>query len=158
MKHLFFLFTVLLVACNSQPSKQMSDTTNYDSTNVKKSESVERTGFCNQFAEEILKSSPRYKNLTDGLLQAVRQNGGTSVSIVIEKSPDTTNNKSYEYSANYEMRLAENYPDRQVSIARFVFDPASKELYEYDVIADTLNSIPFEAKLLDDPQKYCRED
>lgn len=156
MKHIFLLLTVVLVACNSQPSKQRGDSANTDSSNTDKMESVDKPGFCDALVEEILKSSPRYKKLTEGLLQAVKRNGGTSVSVVMEKSPDATDKKAYEYSANYEMQLAENYPDRQISIARFVFDPSEKELYEYDIIADSLKSIPFDQKLLDNAKEYCK--
>lgn len=156
MKHIFLLLTVVLVACNSQPSNQRGDSANTDSSNTDKMESVDKPEFCDALVEEILKSSSRYKKLTEGLLQAVKRNGGTSVSVVMEKSPDATDKKAYEYSANYEMQLAENYPDRQISIARFVFDPSEKELYEYDIIADSLKSIPFDQKLLDNAQEYCK--
>lgn len=156
MKHIFLLLTVVLIACNSQSSKQGNDSAINDSVTIGKTESVEKNGFCDKLVEEILKTSPRYKKITDGLLEAVKRNGGTSVSVVMEKSPDTTDKKSYEYSTNYEMQLTENYPDRQVSIARFVFSPSTKELYEYDIIADSLKSIPFDVKVLDNPKEYCK--
>ena len=158
MKHIIFLLAVIVVACNSQPSKKVSDSSASDSnaTELVEKGQVEKNNFCNELAEEILKSSPRYKKLTEGLTQAVKRNGGTSVSITMEKSPDASGNNLQEHSASYEMQLTENYPDRQVSIARFVFDPAKTQLYEYDIIADSLKSIPFDQALLNNAQDYCK--
>lgn len=153
----FFLFLSLAVTACNQPMPQQSG--NYSDT-VKNSDPSSATvamesQYCNQLAEEILKSSAQYKKLTEGLLEAVRKNGGTSVSIFMEKSPEAEMN-SFAYSPRFEMQVNENYPDRKVNIGRFVFDPAKDLLYEYDVISDSLITIQFDTGLLAQSGKYCR--
>ena len=93
MKSFYFvLLSLIIISCNTRNQRSESDTTGQDSA-IESPETdnnaVSSIVYCPELVKEILKSSPRYKQLTDGLLQAVKKNEGTSVDIVLDKSPDT---------------------------------------------------------------------
>lgn len=96
----------------------------------------------------ILTTSPSFINKTKGLNEAVIKNGGTSYGYTIEGSPNPKKDNAISYSETYDFNLHESYPDRMTIIARYTFDPAKKQLYLYDTVEDSLNSIDFDKKLL----------
>jgi hypothetical protein len=99
-------------------------------------------------AQEILTTSPRYKELTKGLYDVVIKNGGSSIGISLEGSPDSKNDKSIKYSKTYDFALYEMYTERKMSTTRFSFSPEKKQLYEYDAVNEELNPIEFDKNLL----------
>ncbi|MBL0056756.1 MAG: hypothetical protein IPP31_11365 [Chitinophagaceae bacterium] len=80
--------------------------------------------------------------------EAIQKNGGSSYGIMLEGSPDPIRDQANERSSTYDLSLHESYPDRITVIARFSFDPVKKQLFERDVIEDTLIPISFDSKLL----------
>jgi hypothetical protein len=154
----FFIVLALLFSCKTQNQQTANDSASVDTVVSKEKPSTVDTSvqFCGELVKEILKSSPRYKQLTSGLLEAVKKNGGTSVDIMIDKSPEHNKKDASEYSANYEMQISESYPDRQVNLAHFSFNPSKGELYEYDVVRDQLITIDFDKELLGGAGRYCK--
>lgn len=96
----------------------------------------------------IVETSARCKALTKGLYDRIVKNGGTSYGVMLESSPNPKADPSQGYSATYNFNLHETYPDRMPIIARFVFDPKKKQLYEEDSANDKLIPIPFDKNLL----------
>jgi hypothetical protein len=97
---------------------------------------------------EILTTSPRYKQLTKGLNEAVVKNGGQFFGISLEGSPYPRIDKSWNYSKTYDFTLYEMYVERQLNTARFSFDPVNKQLYELDEVHEILVPIEFDRSLL----------
>ena len=78
------------------------------------------------------------------------KNGGQSFGVSLEQSPHPKHDKAWSYAKTYEFLIYEKYADRQLSSARFSFDPQKRQLFEYDPILDTLKPIAFNKKLLVD--------
>lgn len=157
IKLLLLYFMVLLAAaCNNQQRKEVENETFGDTnqaaekiinTKVSKTEKKEiKTS--EKMVNGILTTSPRYKQLTKGLLESVRKNGGQSFGIRLEGSPDPQQDNSLGYSKTYDYTLYEMYTEREVNTARFSFDPQKKLLFEYDVLNNKLIPIEFDRKLL----------
>lgn len=150
------LFILMAMACNNQQSKKSEQ----NISTVKKSlpekiinkkinnSEIKKGKECESLVKEILKSSPRYKELTKGLEKAVIKNGGQSFGISLEGSPIPQQDNTWIYSKTYDYSIYEAYTDRQLNIARFSFDPNTKQLFEYDVNLDKLKLIEFDRSLL----------
>lgn len=98
--------------------------------------------------KEILTTCPRYRQLTKGLRKAVIKNGGQSFGVRLEGSPNPKKDKAWSYSKTYDYTIYEMYPNRQLNIARFSFNPKNNQLYEYDAVLDQLQPIVFNRNLL----------
>ncbi|RPH31866.1 MAG: hypothetical protein EHM93_11810 [Bacteroidales bacterium] len=126
------IFSILIVfACNSKDSKKNKFRLNRES-----------------IIQEIITTSPRYKELTKGLYDVVIKNGGSSIGISLEGSPDAKKDKVISYSKTYDFTLYEMYTERKMNTTRFSFSPEKKQLYEYDAVNDTLKPIDFDKNLL----------
>ncbi|TCD04621.1 hypothetical protein EZ449_16870 [Pedobacter frigidisoli] len=101
-----------------------------------------------KIAYKIVETSLRCKSLTKGLFERIIKNGGTSYGVMLETSPNPKTYPSQGYSATYNFNLHESYSDRMPIIARFVFDPKKKQLYEEDTANDKLIPISFNKNLL----------
>ncbi len=110
---------------------------------------------CKDMALEILTTSPRFETLTKGLHEAIVKNGGTAFGITLEGSPEAEKD-ALDYSPTYDFSVHETYPDRNVVIARFTFNPKEQQLYEYDSITDKLNPIDFDKNLLEKLKQVCQ--
>jgi len=97
---------------------------------------------------EILTTSPRYKQLTKGLNEAIVKNGGQFFGINLEGSPYPRKDKTWNYSKTYDFTLYEMYVERQLNTSRFSFDPVNKQLYELDEVHEKLVPIEFDGSLL----------
>ena len=161
--HLFFglVISVTFFSCNvnkinnqnktdtsiiNQPDKIISSQKGIENNNSKS---------CLDVVEDILTTSPRYMELTDGLHKAIVKNGGTSFGITLEGSPNPKNDVALDFSKTYDFNIHESYPDRSPVIFRFTFDPSNKQLYEYDIINDKLLRIDFDRDLLIIINKIC---
>lgn len=141
-KILLILSMLLVFACNSKQRKQ--DKLESEKSIIIKSEFKTR----GSLVKEILITSPRYKQLTEGLYDVVIKNGGLSIGVSLEGSPNPQKDKAYIYSKTYDFTLYEMYPDRKMSTSRFSFNPENKLLYEYDAVYDQLKPIEFDKNLL----------
>ncbi|WP_231427763.1 hypothetical protein [Pedobacter sp. Leaf250] len=101
-----------------------------------------------KIAYKIVETSPRCKQLTKGLYERVVANEGTSYGIMLESSPNPKTDPSQSYSKTYDFNLHESYSDRMPIIARFVFDPIKRQLFEQDTVNDRMIPISFDKKLL----------
>ena len=117
---------------------------------TKPGEAKENRGLktCVDVVMEILTTSPTFLKETKGLDEAIVKNGGTSFGITIEGSPNPKSDDALDYSKTYDFNIHENYSDHMPVIARFTFNPADRQLYEYDIAEDKLNPIDFDRNLL----------
>ena len=111
---------------------------------------------CENLVADILTTSPRYRQLTKGLNNAVVKNGGLPFGISLEGSPNPRQDKAWSYSKTYDFTVYEMYTDRQLNTARFSFDPSNKQLYEYDAVNDKLKPIEFDRNLLLKFEALCK--
>lgn len=112
---------------------------------------------CKDIAMEIMRTSPAYRKITRGLYEAVVRNGGTSISILTEGSPNPEMDGAMGYSDTYDFSVHETYSDRMPVVARFSFNPADRQLYEYNVVEDKLYPIDFDRKLLLKFNEICNK-
>lgn len=161
-KVFFLALTTVLFSCNKkeivikETSKNVDTMTAKDSVKTSPIEKRSDTIACVDVVIEILTTSPSYIKDTKGLYEAVVKNGGTSIGITVEGSPNPKTDKALSYSETYDLSLHETYPDRMPTIARYTFDPSKKELFEYDVVEDTLVPIQFNKNLLPKFLKTCK--
>jgi len=157
-------FILAAFACHNQQSKKAEGNaiatgkpTSEKSIN-KKTNKTEIKEFkpCEYLVTEILTTSPRYKQLTKGLNEAVVKNGGLSFGISLVGSPNLRHDKAWRYSKTYDFTVYEMYTDRQLNTARFSFNPNDKQLYEYDAVHDQLKPIEFDRSLLLKYEEVCK--
>lgn len=165
IRNLIIAIVLLLsFACNNKQSKKAEGDVpevkdlNVDKSLIKKPDNTDKIEFkpCKSIVTEILTSSPRYKQFTKGLNEAVVKNGGLSFGINLEGSPNPKLDTVCCYSSNYDFSVYESYTDRQLSTARFSFNPNNKQLYEYDAIHDQLKPIEFDRSLLVEYKAFCK--
>jgi hypothetical protein len=108
----------------------------------------EKTVPCINLIVEIVKTSPRYRELTKGLEEEIKKNGGISYGISLEGSPHPAKDKACCYSKTYDFTVNEIYSSRQLSAARFSFNPENQLLYEYDAVLEEKVRIDFDEDLL----------
>ncbi len=139
---------------NTQDSANQNDSINNDKpeSSTKKEDDISSI----DVVFEILESSQSYKEKTNGLHEAIKKNGGTSFGITVEGSPNPEKDNAMKYSENYDLALHETYPDRNVTIKRYTFDPKKRQLFLYDVVEDDLKPINFDKKLLVKFDKVCK--
>jgi len=158
LKRMVFIFVVaggLLQSCAKQ--KDGSVAASMDSVSSKQSADSKGKKTCPDIASEIMASSATFKNKTEGLLEAIVKNGGTSYGIELEGSPDPIIDKAPAQSKTYDFNLHETYADRAPVVARFSFDPQSKQLYLYDPVLDSLTPIDFDRRLLRKFDEICQD-
>lgn len=135
---------------------ESDNTTDKNITNkIESSEQLELTN-CAEIVTQILTTSPRYKELTKGLYDAVVRNGGTSFGITLEGSPNPKDDNAWAYSETYDFSLHETYDDRMPVLARFTFNPTKRQLFEYDVVNNNLKIIQFDRNLLLNFNELCK--
>jgi hypothetical protein len=101
-----------------------------------------------ELVELVLTTSPRYIEVTKGLKDKVVKNGGIDFGVNLESSPEQGNGKKGLYSNTYDFTIYETYKERQLNTSRFSFNPENKQLYEYDILNDSLVPIEFDRTLL----------
>ena len=167
MKTLSLIFAGLLLtaSCTQQKQETKKETVKTDtlvktivSTNKPAKADTVRPVFqspCSQIVYEILTTSESYKSLTDGLEERVIKNGGTSIGFMCEGSTTPKIDSAENYSKPYDDSVHESYPDHSPVIARYTFDPAKKQLFEYNTALDSLIPVSFNKNLLLDLDKAC---
>ncbi len=115
----------------------------------------ERNSKCIDAVISIIKSSPSYKAATNGLQKRVIKNGGTGFSFFVDSSPNQERDMANAPSENYALSIHENYLDRSPTVLQFIFKPASKKLYELDVVSGEEKEIPYKKTTLTIFKKVC---
>lgn len=111
---------------------------------------------CHQIILEALISSKRCKEITNGLNDRIAKNGGTSYGFILEGSPNPRQDSAVAYSTTYDFSLHEIYPDHDPVIARFTFDRTKEQLYEVDVVSDSLIPIEFDKLRYSNLMHLCK--
>ncbi|MBI9069200.1 MAG: hypothetical protein JEZ09_18025 [Salinivirgaceae bacterium] len=126
---------------NSEVIHQTTDT-------VLRKETEEKLQAIELLVKEILTTSPRYIKLTKGLQDKVVKNGGLYFGVFMERGPQGIKQKKDSYSKTYDFTLYEMYEERQLNNSSFSFNPENKQLFEYDILKDSLVPIEFDQTLL----------
>lgn len=111
---------------------------------------------CIDVVEEIITTCPSYLKKTKGLGQQVIDNGGFGFGHIFEGSPNGEKGDDCPYAEMYEFNLHEYYATHSPTLARYSFNPNTKELFEYNPIDDQLFAIPFNKKLVEKFVKACK--
>lgn len=96
----------------------------------------------------LLTTAPKFLEMTEGFNDRIIQNGGMGYEINLKASPDSVITKAWRQDTVYEFGLYASYPDRIQLYNTFIFDPKKKQLFEWDVVNDTLIPIKFDRSLL----------
>jgi len=112
---------------------------------------------CIEAVFSIIESSKEFRELTDGLEDRIRENGGTGYGFTVEVSPNPITDKAYEKGDFYEISLHESYGDRMPNIAHFRFDHHQKKLFIMNVVNADYEEIGFNEKLVESFVLECSE-
>ena len=111
---------------------------------------------CVDVVLSILDTSPAFIERTNGLSEAVQNNGGSGFALMIESGPLLSGDDTWSYSKAFEISLGENYPDRYLVIERYTFDLEAQKLYNYDIVEDKLEQLSFDKGLIQEVNKLCK--
>ncbi|MBK7434831.1 MAG: hypothetical protein IPI66_13680 [Chitinophagaceae bacterium] len=111
---------------------------------------------CREVVMDLLTDTDRFREITRGLNEAIKKNGGTSYGLMLEASPDPARDEANDRSAFYEISLHESYPDRMTVTARFRYNPEAQRLYQVDPVEDTLIPLNFDRRYALEMKKACR--
>lgn len=149
----YLLFILLLnISCGLGNTEKISDSS---TSNVDHQTKITKAP-CYETVENIIVSSKIFTELTKGLNEKIIANGGSGYLLILENNLELTENNLKGRSIVYEYSLRENYPDRAIPIAKFVFDPNQLELYQENMSEETLTKIDFEKKLLTPYLNQCK--
>lgn len=112
---------------------------------------------CIETVFKIIESSKEYKEITDGLENNVKQNGGTGIGFTVYVSPNPITDGALEKGDFYEISLHESYPDRMVNIVSFKFDRHHNKLFVEDVVNADYLEISYDELLLKGFTTACVE-
>jgi hypothetical protein len=143
------------LACSKEKGRLSDDYATIFNTNPNKNAGIEFKN-CRNVVMDILKTSPRYIQLTKTLNEEVIKNGGTSFGVSLESSPNPSQDNTCCYSKTYDFSVYEMYKNRQLNTTRFSFDPNNNKLYEYDAVLDKLVEIEFDKNLLNKYEAICK--
>lgn len=145
-----------LYSCHNQKSKK-EDPVNSD-VSIETSENPILKGIEQNLQEnlqpielvvkEILTTSPRYIELTKGIQERLVKNGGLYFGVYLERSPERIKETEDRYSRTYNFTIYEMYEERKLNTARFTFNPNNHQLYEYDMVNDSMLPIGFDKTLI----------
>ena len=114
------------------------------------------TTSCKETVLKILESADAYRTTTSGLEKAVKANGGTGFSLILAGSPRGAADSAMSTSPEYIYDVHESYADRAPRVMGFKFDPASKKLYQEDVVNATWLEVKFDEALLSQFNQRCK--
>lgn len=129
---------------NSQEEKKLNNEKITDNSNTSSDKLPEDKFDNSDIIFKIIESSSYFKNITNGLSERIIENGGTSYGFNVDKKPSDENDSSQKI---YEISLHETYPDRNVTLTRFIFDIQLEKLFINNIIDTT--QIDFNKDLLD---------
>lgn len=164
MRFIYFTaFVVMTIACGCQ--KKASQEENQKLT--PKADSVEQiktktdlhnvSERCIETVFNIIESSKEFRELTDGLEDRIRENGGTGYGFTVEVSPNPVTDQASEKGDFYEISLHESYEDRMPNIAHFRFDHHQKKLFMMNVVNADYEEIGFNKNLVESFVLQCSE-
>jgi predicted RND superfamily exporter protein len=153
---LLLFLLIAIFSCHSKHGKK-TDPLNTASIKPKFEEKMENEAMQNDTdnsqtielcVTEILTTSPRYIQLTKGMQEKVIKNGGSNYDVFLERSPLNIKQNNGNYSNTYDFTVYEMYDERKLNTARFSFNPYNKQLFEYDILIDSMVPIAFNTNLL----------
>ena len=157
----FTLFTLVFSFCQNNPNpittrKSVVIDTIKNKQIAAQVKDIKPVTYSNKadIVEQIVTTSPTFLKMTTDLAESVVKNGGTSFGISMESSPNMEISGTDDLAQAYIFELHETYPDRNVTIARFSFDPKKKQLFRYNGVNDTWNAIDFDKRWLDKFDEY----
>ncbi len=85
---------------------------------------------CNKKASLMLYDAEYFKEITKGLNDRVKANGGYGFSLVMYASPFPEPDFNISENEVYKWSIVEKYPDRNVSTVHLVYDPVTSQAYQ----------------------------
>jgi hypothetical protein len=152
---LFGFYILIAFACSNEKGRLKVEYASVFNKNTNKNTGKEFKN-CKNVVMDILKTSPRYIQLTKNLNEEVIKNGGISFGVSLEGSPNPSQDNTCCYSKTYDFAVYEMYKNRQLNTARFSFNPNNNQLYEYDAVQDKLIEIDFDENLLSKYGAVCK--
>lgn len=112
---------------------------------------------CIETVFDIIESSKEFKELSEGLEERIRENGGTGYGFTVEVSPNPVTDQAFTKGDFYEISLHESYEDRMPNIAHFRFDHHQKKLFMMNVVNADYEEIGFDENLVESFVLQCSE-
>jgi hypothetical protein len=131
-----FFVVVLIASCKSEKSNQPLT--------------------CTDTVIELITSTQSYKEKTNGVLDNVLKNGGTSIGVMLESSPNPKRDGLDDFSETYDVVVYENYPDRIYKFARYSFNPKNNTLFEINSATLEQTAISFDKELVNNIKNTCK--
>lgn len=110
---------------------------------------------CEDLIIQIIESSKENQEEKEGLLEFIKERGGTSFGYMLESYPNL-NNQNAGNSEYYEFNFHASYPERMGVISRYRFHPIKLTLERYDVVENEYFKIEFDKALLNKLNDDCR--
>lgn len=146
---LIILIILSFVSCKKEKNTEIHETSNQ----VEVSESQQ--SLCEDVVIAIIESSNESKEERKGLLEFIKERGGSSYGYMMEACPNPQE-EHLEKSEYYEFNFHASYPDRMGVISRYRFHPTKLILEKYDVVENSYFKIDFDMKLLNDFGNACK--
>jgi hypothetical protein len=150
----FLSFLIILnTACGFNDHKNRSQNVSAETARTEYLDSLS----CPSLIESLVTSSGKFVELTSGLNEKIISNGGNGYVLTLESSPDSEIYRSDKKPTTYEYSLQEDYSDRMVPIARFVFDTNNLQLYQENMSDGSLLKIDYDKKILEQYLHHCKK-
>lgn len=138
---LIILIILAFVSCKKEKNTEIQET----SKQVEVSENQQ--SLCEDAIIAIIESSNESKEEREGLLEFIKERGGSSYGYMMEACPNPKE-EHLEKSEYYEFNFHASYPDRMGVISRYRFHPTKLILEKYDVVENSYFKIDFDESLL----------
>lgn len=107
------------------------------------------------FVYNIVKSSEMGYYLSDEFKAEVIKNDGKGVGMMLDVSPQVSNDASKAFGNYYGITIYEDYPDRIAGAKHLFFDIKTKKLY-YDPIYEEIQELKYDENLLEQGKQFLK--
>lgn len=146
---LILLFLFIFISCKNEKKEDKQET----STQIEVSKNQQY--LCEDAIIAIIESSKESIEEREGLLEFIRERGGTSYGYMLEACPEPYE-EYLDKSAYYEFNFHASYPERMGVISRYRFHPTKLILEKYDVVENLYFQIEFDKTLLKNFEDECK--
>lgn len=154
-KYLLLLLSIsILVACKSKKHKKVGDPVTAEEVKEVYLDSTEQS--CRGAVLRLLLSSSKVKLLLLAVDETVKKNGGSGHGFILDSSPNPDTDGAEKETPTYEFSVHEIFPQMHPPVAQFVYDPAKKELYQFDALTNKNTLIDMDSNLLGAIKNACK--
>lgn len=146
---LIILIILVFISCKKEKLTKVSETSS--KVEVLK----EQQSLCEDIIIDIIESSKENQEEKDGLLEFLKERGGTSYGYMLESCPNP-NKDVLVKSEYYEFNFHASYPERMGVISRYRFHPIKLILEKYDLVKNIYFEINYDENLTINFIENCR--